>query len=160
MTAINFSIAGKVLTASQKATLVDRITEAFTVVEVGNDAPAIRRGFMTRFEQLDSDDLWIGTEPAIATSPGKCAILITVRVMAGPWTNAMKAELFSRVERICREELELPREGRGDDFWMTFLEVPEGGWGLGGRFVSIGAIAPVFTEDRQERIRTYLASLT
>jgi hypothetical protein len=34
--------------------------------------------------------------------------------------------------------------------------VPEGGWSLGGRVVSIGKIAGVFTEDRQARIREYL----
>lgn len=55
-------------------------------------------------------------------------------------------------------EVEVGRDApevRGD-FWMTILEVPEGGWGYGGRAVSIGSLAPAFAEDRRERIHSYL----
>ncbi len=50
----------------------------------------------------------------------------------------------------------MPKEGAGADFWMTVLEVPEGAWGYGGRPASIAALAPVFSEDRKERIRAHL----
>jgi len=156
MTAINLAMAGKPLTSANKSELADRITEAFAHVEVGNDAPQIRGGFMIKFEHLEEDDLWIGTETALHQSPSNRAALITIRVMAGPWNNEMKAELFERIESVLREVAEMPKEGKGSDIWMTFLEVPEGSWGLGGRAVSIAALAPVFTSDRQTRIRTYL----
>ena len=57
----------------------------------------------------------------------------------------MKRELFARLEAAVRDVAEMPKRGAGSDFWMTFVEVPEGGWGLGGRAVSIGELAPVFT---------------
>ena len=53
----------------------------------------------------------------------------------------------------------MPKRGAGSDFWMTFVEVPEGAWGLGGRAVSIADLAPIFKEDRQERIGAYLAGV-
>ncbi len=156
MTTINLTYSGKALSPDQKAQLADRITETFANVEVGNDAPVIRRGFMTTFHHLDVHDHYLGTEPAAEQSPGKRAVQITVRVMAGPWNNAMKAELFEHVDNIVRDILAMPKESTGDDIWMTFLEVPEGAWGLGGRTVSIAQIAPVFAADRQERIKAYL----
>ena len=61
-------------------------------------------------------------------------------------------------EKILREVAEMPKEGNGSDIWMTFLEVPEGSWGLGGQTVSIEALSPLFTADRQSRIRKYLES--
>jgi hypothetical protein len=82
--------------------------------------------------------------------------MIDTRVMAGPWNDAMKARLFERLEPIVREVAEMPKEGAGADFWMTIVEVPEGAWGFGGRPVSIGTLAPVFSEDRQARIRAHL----
>ena len=156
MTAINLALAGPSISREQKSALVDRITDAFSQVEVGNDSPMIRAGFSIKFEHIEDDDLWIGTQPAVSASPSNRAAIVTVRVMAGPWTNAMKAELFERVETILRETIDMPKEGSGADFWMTILEVPEGGWGLGGRTVSIGAIAPVFKTEQQDRIKKYL----
>jgi hypothetical protein len=82
--------------------------------------------------------------------------MIDTRVMAGPWNDAMKARLFERLEPIVREVAEMPKEGAGADFWMTIVEVPEGAWGFGGRPVSIGTLAPVFSEDRRARIRAHL----
>ena len=70
----------------------------------------------------------------------------------------MKDELFSRVEPVVREAIDVPR-GEGPAVWMTFLEVPDGGWGVDGRAVSIRDFAPVFAEDRQARIVAYLARL-
>jgi len=156
MTTIRISTTGEPLTSEQKAHLADRVTEAFAQVEVGNDSPRIRRGFLVQFESLADDDLWLGRDQASVLSPSNRAALVTVRVMAGPWNAAMKADLFDRIEKILREVAEMPRGDDGSDIWMTFVEVPEGGWGLGGRAVAISSIAPVFSKDRQERIRTYL----
>ena len=114
---------------------------------------------MVRFETLARDDLWIGTEPAAMSSPSHRAALVTVRVMAGPWNREMKRELFERIEKILREVAEMPRGEGGGDIWMTFVEVPEGGWGVGGRAISIEQLAPVFAEDRQARIGEYLDGL-
>jgi hypothetical protein len=106
---------------------------------------------------VGSDDLWLGDRPMVEAGPSGRAAVIQAQVMAGPWTNAMKADLFARLESAVRDVVEMPKRGAGSDFWMTFVEVPEGGWGLGGRSVSIGDLAPVFSEDRQQRIRAYLA---
>lgn len=156
MTTIRISTVGAALDRDDKAAIVDRLTGAFAEVEVGRDFPEIRPGFLTVFDRLEPDDLWIGTERAVEVGPSGRAALVTVRVMAGPWTNEMKAELFLRAEAIVREVAAMPREGDGRDFWMTFVEVPEGAWGLGGRTVSIADLAPVFTDDRQARIRKHL----
>ncbi len=159
MTTIRISTAGEPLTSEQKAHLADRVTEAFAQVEVGNDSPRIRKGFLVQFESLAEDDLWLGADQATVLSPSNRVALVTVRVMAGPWNAAMKADLFERIEKILREVAVMPKGADGSDIWMTFLEVPEGGWGLGGRAVSISAIAPVFKQDRQERIKAYLEQL-
>ena len=53
----------------------------------------------------------------------------------------------------------MPREETGINFWMTFVEIPEGAWGVGGRPVSIGSLAPVFAKDRQLRIEEYLTAI-
>lgn len=156
MTAINLALAGQPLSRDDKSEIANRITEAFAQVEVGNDSPMIRTGFMIKFERIEEDDLWVGARTAVSASPSKRAALVTVRVMSGPWTDGMKAELFDRVEKILREVAEMPKEGSGSDIWMTFLEVPEGSWGLGGQTVSIEALSPLFTADRQSRIRKYL----
>ena len=84
------------------------------------------------------------------------AAVVTTQVMPGPWTPAMKAELFHDIEAVIRDATKMPRTDPGSDFWMTITEVPEGGWGYGGSPVSIAALAPAFTEDRQHRIRAYL----
>jgi hypothetical protein len=78
--------------------------------------------------------------------------------MAGPWTDEMKASIFGRLDAIVREVADIPKRGAGTDVWMTIVEVPDGGWSLGGRPVSIAKLAPFFTEDRQQRIREYLTS--
>ena len=147
MTTINIAYSGAPLAPSQKSELVSRVTEAFVMEEVGRDSPAIRRGFMTSFTHLGD-----------VHRAHRC-IQLTVRVMAGPWNAAMKSALFAKVEDILREVADMPRQGTGDDIWMTFVEVPEGAWGLGGRPVSISQIAPVFDEDRRARISAYLAGL-
>jgi len=158
MTVINLAVAGTPLTSDNKRAMADQMTEAFAAVEVGNDNPMIRAGFMVHFEQLAADDLWLGAQQACQLSDSGRAAVITIRVMAGPWTDDMKAELFKRIESIVRDVADTPKQGNGADIWMTFLEVPEGSWGLGGRTVSIAAIAPVFQADRQERIQEYLKS--
>ena len=71
----------------------------------------------------------------------------------------MKGQLFDKIEEVVREVAEMPREGAGSNFWMTIVEVPEGAWGVGGRRVSIEALAPVFAEDRQQRIKEHMATL-
>lgn len=80
-------------------------------------------------------------------------------MIAGPWTNEMKSELFDRIEVVVRDVAEMPKEGVGADFWMTIVEVPDGAWGLGGRRVSTESLAPVFAEDRQRRIQQHLAAV-
>jgi hypothetical protein len=76
--------------------------------------------------------------------------------MAGPWTDEMKAQLFEATENIVRDVAGIERADAGWDFWMTIVEVPDGGRSVGGRPVSIRDIAGLFTEDRQQRIANYL----
>ena len=159
MTMVRVTTVGVDLTTDQKASIADGVTGAFAAVEVGNDSDLIRKGFTVLFESLASDDMWLGANAAATLSPANRAALITVRVMAGPWTDPMKTELFERVERIVREVGEIPRGDDGSGIWMTLIEVPDGGWGVAGSPVSIRDFAPLFAEDRQARIHAYLDRL-
>ena len=157
MTIMRVSLAGTPLSELEKQELAKRLIGAFAEVEVGRDSPQIREGFVVHFESLDPSDLWMGERPMVDAGSSGRAALITTQVMAGPWNDAMKSELFERIEEIVREVARMPRAGNGADLWMTFVEVPEGSWGLGGRPVSIERLAPAFVDDRQGRIRPYLA---
>jgi phenylpyruvate tautomerase PptA (4-oxalocrotonate tautomerase family) len=148
------SLVGAQLSEPEKESLAKRLIGAFAEVEVGRDTPAVRSGFLVHFEQVAERDLFMG-DRRMSDASGKAAV-VTTQVMAGPWTPAMKAEVFRRIEEIVRDATDMPKSGAGADFWMTITEVPEGGWGLGGSPVSIGRLAPVFAEDRQRRIRAYL----
>lgn len=157
MTIMRVSLVGTSLTDLQKETMANRLIEAFATIEVGHAAPAVRNGFLVQFEQLDRTDLWMGERPMVdASNSGKAAV-VSARVMAGPWNPEMKSELFAKIEAVVREVADMPKEGTGTNFWMTFVEVPEGAWGVGGRPVSIESLAPVFAEDRQQRIKNHLA---
>ena len=158
MTIMRLALAGVRLTPDQKERLAERLLGEFAAVEVGNDSPAIRRGFVVVFEELASEDVWMGDGPMTRAGTSGRAALLQTQVMAGPWTDEMKAELFARLERVIREEVDMPRPEGGADFWTTFVEVPEGAWGLGGQPVSIARLAPVFSADRQARIEEHLKS--
>lgn len=158
MTIMRVAVAGAELSGASKQELTRRLIDAFCAVEVGRDVAAARVGFMVRYEALAIDDLWVGDRPMVEAGSSGRAAVIQAQVMAGPWIPEMKAELFERLERAVREVLDMPKQGPGSDFWMTFVEVPEGAWGLGGRAVSITDLAPIFSEDRQARIRAYVAS--
>lgn len=158
MTIMRVSLVGTSLTKPQKEAMAKRLIEAFATVEVGHTAPAVKNGFLVLFEELGRTDLWMGERPmADGTGSGKAAVVST-QVMAGPWNAEMKSELFAKIEQVVREIAEMPKEGSGSDFWMTIVEVPEGAWGVGGRPVSIETLAPVFAEDRKQRIDAHLAA--
>ncbi len=159
MTIIRAAFSGVELTSELRARLADRVIGAFAEVECGQDNPLIRGGFLMMFESMGADDVWNGSSPMAKLNPSGKAVVIQTQVMAGPWTAEMKADLYERVQTILREEIEMPRPKGGGDIWMTFVEVPEGGWGVGGRAVSVGKLAPAFTTDRRERIERYLAGL-
>ncbi len=156
MTIMRVSLVGTELSDADKQALAQRMIGAFAEVEVGHDAPAVRAGFLVHFENVAPGDLIMGDRPMVEGGTSGKAALVTTQVMAGPWTPGMKAEIFRRIEAIVREAAGIPRSGAGADFWMTIVEVPEGGWGFGGEPVSIGKLAPVFAEDRQKRIQRYL----
>ncbi len=156
MTIMRVSLVGASLTSEKKQHLAGRLISAFSLVEVGQDAPAAHAGFLVHFEDVAPDDLYMGGQPMADAGDSGRAAVVTAQVMAGPWTDEMKAQLFRDIEGVIREEIDMPRNEPGADFWMTITEVPEGAWGYGGKPVSIASLAPVFTEDRQERIRGYL----
>lgn len=157
MTIIRAACVGIDLTPELKARLADRVIGAFATVEVGQDNAMVRAGFVMMFETCQPDDIWNGSLPMANVSSAGRAVIIQTQVMAGPWTPDMKAQLYERVESILRDELDMPRPRGGGDIWMTIVEVPEGGWGVGGKPVSIGALAPAFAEDRRARIDAYLS---
>ncbi len=151
------TLAGTSLSADEKETLANRLIEAFAEVEVGRDSPEIRNGFGVHLDEVGTQDLWMGQRPMVEGGNSGKAALVNAQVMAGPWNPEMKQELMERLDEIVRDVAGIPRSGAGADVWITFVEVPEGAWGLGGRPVSIARIAPVFLEDRQQRIRAYLS---
>jgi len=156
VTIMRVCLVGSELSDAEKGKLATRLIDAFAEVEVGRTAPAVRSGFLVHFERVAAADLWNGDRPMVEAGTSGKAAVVTTQVMAGPWTPAMKAEIFERVEAIVRDATGMQRSGAGGDFWMTIVEVPEGGWGLGGSPVSIARLAPVFAEDRQQRIQRYL----
>ncbi len=159
MTIMRVSLVGSPISESQKETMANRLIDAFARVEVGHAAPEVKNGFLVLFEQLSRTDLWMGQRPmADATSSGKAAV-VSAHVMAGPWNDEMKSDLFAAIEGVVREVAEMPRVENGSDFWMTFVEVPEGSWGVGGRSVSIESLSPVFADDRQQRIKRHLSGV-
>jgi len=160
MTIMRVSLAGASLSSEAKERLARRLIDAFAKVEVGNVSPEIRAGFVVRFEEVSPDDLYMGERPMVEASEARRAAIVSAHVMAGPWNAAMKADLFARIEEAVRDVAGMPRPPGGADFWMTIVEVPEGAWGLGGRPVSIGSLAPVFAPEQQARIREQLAALT
>ncbi len=160
MTIMRVSLAEIALSESQKAQMASRLIDAFSLIEVGRAAPEVKKGFLVLFEALGRTDLWMGDHPMVdATQSGKAAV-VTAQVMAGPWTPGMKSELFASVETIVREIADMPRETGGMNFWMTIVEVPEGAWGVDGRPVSIGSLAPVFADDQKQRIVQHLDDLS
>jgi hypothetical protein len=160
MTIMRVGLAGVELASEAKRELTRRLIDEFCAVEVGAPVEAARIGFMVRYEALGLDDLWVGDRPMVEAGPSGRAAVIQAQVMAGPWTPEMKQELFERLETAVRDVAEMPRQGAGSDFWMTFVEIPEGGWGLGGRVVSIADLSPIFSADRQTRIQAYLAAMS
>jgi phenylpyruvate tautomerase PptA (4-oxalocrotonate tautomerase family) len=157
LTIMRVGLVGTSLTDQQKEMMAKRRIDVFAKVEVGHAEPAVKNGFLVQFEELGRTDLWMGERPmADSSSSGKAAV-VSAHVMAGPWNPEMKRDLFAGIEAVVRDVADMPKEGAGADFWMTFVEVPEGSWGLGGRPVSIKSLLPVFAQDRQERIRKYLA---
>lgn len=157
MTAININIAGDPLTREEKARIADRMSEAFAQVEVGNDSPMIRSGIMTHFEEVGTDNLWVGANPIAAPGPSNRSALISIRVMAGPWNANMKQDLIGRLNKILREEAGLVQSETGGHVWNTFVEVADGGWGVNGAGVTISQFGPLFADDRKKRISDYLA---
>lgn len=156
MTIMRVALIGVELAPDRKTDLARQLIGAFCEIEVGRDIEVAHSGFIVHIEEARSDSVFLGDSPMTAASPvGRAAILQT-QVMAGPWTNEMKRQLFKRLEAIVRDVAEMPKQGTGSDFWMTIVEVPDGAWGVGGRPVSIAQLAPIFTDDRQERIREYL----
>jgi len=156
MTIMRVALIGATLAPEQKAELSRRLISAFCEVEVGHDVELAHPGFVVHIEEVAADNVFVGDTPMTAASSVGRAAIIQTQVMAGPWTNEMKATLFQRLETIVRDAVDMPKQGTGADFWMTIVEVPDGAWGVGGRPVSIARLAPIFTDDRQERIREYL----
>ena len=156
MTIMRVNLVGTRLSTEAKAELSDRLIGSFADVEVGRDSPEIRAGFLVIYDELEADDVWMGTQRMTDASPVGRAAIVSTHVMAGPWSDEMKAELFSRIETAVREVADMPRAPGGADFWMTVVEIPGGSWGLGGHPVAIEKLAPVFSPDRQQRISGYL----
>ncbi len=157
MTIMRVTLAGTRLEAHEKAKAARRLIDAFAEVEVGNTSPAIRAGFVVHFDEVDPEDLYMGDQPMVAASETGRAAIVDTRVMAGPWNDAMKTELFEKIETIVRDVAGMPRRGAGAEFGRPTVAGPAGAGGWGGRAVSIEALSPVFEEDRQARIRSHLA---
>ena len=157
MTIMRVSLVGASLSADQKQDLAGRLISTFAKVEVGQENPAVHGGFLVHFDRAEPHDVYVGGASMVEAGESGRAALVTAQVMAGPWTPEMKARLFQDIEEVVRDAADMPRNDPGADFWMTIVEVPEGGWGYGGKPVSIGSLAPAFAADRQERIREYLA---
>ncbi|MDG2027762.1 MAG: hypothetical protein P8J50_11680 [Acidimicrobiales bacterium] len=157
MTITRVSLVGFTLTGDEKQALAADLIARFSEVEVGNTDPAAHVGFLVQFESLAADDAYVGPAPMVDSGDGSRAVVVTTQVMAGPWNDEMKTDVFAYLQREIRRHCDMPETGSGGDLWMTITETPEGAWGYGGQPVSIDALAPLFPADRQARIAAYLA---
>jgi phenylpyruvate tautomerase PptA (4-oxalocrotonate tautomerase family) len=158
MTIVRVDLIGTSLDKEAKAELARRVISAFCEIEVGRDIAAAHGGFVVHVAEASEDGVFMGDAPMVEASAAGKAAVVTMQVMAGPWTDEMKSDIFRRLEMVVRESTAMPRQGLGADIWMTITEIPEGGWSVGGRTVGIAKLAPAFDEDRQQRIREYLES--
>ena len=156
MTIMRVSVAGVKVTPEMKSTLAKRLIKEFATVEVGSFSEIIASGFMAQIEEVDADSLWLGLNQAVDTHPSAISVIIAAKVMAGPWNEAMKKELFAKLDTAVREILEIPESSNKSNIWMTITEIPKDSFGVGGEVVSIAQLSPFFSEDRQERIKDYL----
>jgi len=150
------SVAGVKLTPTIKSNLAKRLIKEFSKVEVGRFSEIIASGFMAQIEEVDADSLWLGSNMAVNTHPSAIAVIITAQVMAGPWNEAMKKELFVNLDVAVREILEIQDSDNKSNVWMTITEIPKDSFGVGGKVVSIAQLSRFFSQDRQERIIEYL----
>lgn len=153
MTILDVRTTGIDLDAATKERIAGRMVAAFAEVEVGHDDPSAHAGFMVLFDSVADDDMYIGGRRAgVASGTGRGCV-VRAQVMAGPWDEDLRKAAVAAVGSVLTDELGLS----GTELWMTLTEIPEGSWGYGGRPLSIEAIAPLFSPERQATITAHLA---
>jgi len=156
MTAINIAVSGDTLDTSQKSQLAEEITSIFARIETGTEAEIVRNGFLVRFTHHQSTDLYVGGKPAASKGPENRSLLVTIRVMTGPWNKAMKQQLTEEIDSVIRTTIGIRRSAVGGMIWITYIEVADGDWGVDGNVITIEKIAAVFASEQQKRIYSYL----
>ncbi|MDW8806749.1 tautomerase enzyme [Streptomyces scabiei] len=153
MTVITVNTAQGRLSADQRRTLAETLTDAVLVPEVGRFAPAARAGFQVHFNERASDMAAIGGRLLAEGGQSTDAVVIDVMVMDGDWRREVRAEVIERVLAAMAAACEVPEPS--PTWWVTFRVVDEGSWGSGRGVLSVLSLldSGVFTEEKAMAIR-------
>ncbi|MDX3523057.1 tautomerase enzyme [Streptomyces scabiei] len=153
MTVITVNTVQGRLSADQRRTLAETLTDAVLVPEVGRFAPAARAGFQVHFDERASDMAAIGGQLLADGGQPADAMLIDVVVMDGDWRREVRAEVIERVLAAMAAACGVPEPS--PTWWVTFRVVDEGSWGSGRGVLSVLSLldSGVFTEEKAAAIR-------
>ncbi|MFE6823358.1 tautomerase enzyme [Streptomyces sp. NPDC057690] len=146
------------MSLEQRRQLVETLTDAVLVPEVGQFAPAARVGFQVHFIERESDMMAIGGRLLADAGPGLDVLVIDVAVMDGDWRREVRTEVIERVLSAMAEACGLPEPAPA--WWVNFRVIDEGSWGSRGGVLSVLSLleSGVFTEEKAEAIRTALGA--
>jgi phenylpyruvate tautomerase PptA (4-oxalocrotonate tautomerase family) len=141
------------LSLEERRALVETLTDAVLVPEVGQFAPAARGGFQVHFVEREPDMMAIGGRLLADTGPGPDVMVIDVAVMDGDWRRKVRAEVIKRVLAALAEACGLPKPSPA--WWVNFRVIDEGSWGSSGGALSVLSLldSGVFTEEKAKAIR-------
>ena len=156
MTVVRVSTLEGTLGGEAKSALAESFTRTVLDVEVQADNDVVRQGVIVHFEALSPADWYLGGKSVADVDSFDRFFWITLHVMAGPWDDGMKAEIFQRFSKAIGE-VETAGDPPRDYVWLSVHEVPDGAWGLNGDALRISAIEHLFSATRQGAIRRPVA---
>jgi phenylpyruvate tautomerase PptA (4-oxalocrotonate tautomerase family) len=146
------SLQGR-LTIAERRKLAETLTDAVLVPEVGQPAPAARRGFQVHFVERAPDCLAIGGKLLADHDPKHDVMTIDVAVMDAAWPAEVRATVIRNILAAMAEALGMAKSS--STWWVTFRVIDEGSWGSRGDVLSILDLVDTgaFTADRVAAIR-------
>ena len=145
------------LSLAQRRELVETLTDAVLVPEVGQPAPPARVGFQVHFQERTPDRMAIGGRllsdlPDAATD----VATIDICVMDAAWPKEVRQQVIENVLAAMAQACGMDKPSPA--WWATFRTIDEGSWGSRGSVLSILDLlaSGVFTPARITAIRRAL----